>query len=146
MDNSQTGRGPPGDAWALGVVMLYMRRRLRIPDKSTDWLSRHSSAWSSLQVQYSSAKAGCSTADPEDAEPCGGSGLSPRRTAGARPLARSCFLRGWEFDGGLWGALVRFELVWLWLKLDVKLVAKLMAGLALMGKDRKLASILCCCA
>jgi hypothetical protein len=29
-------------------------------------------------------------------------------------------LRGWEFDGGLWDALVRFGLVWLWLKLEVK--------------------------
>ncbi|KAK4243184.1 kinase-like protein [Corynascus novoguineensis] len=38
MDNPQTGRGPPGDVWALGVVMLYLRCRLRIPDKSTDWL------------------------------------------------------------------------------------------------------------
>jgi serine/threonine protein kinase len=37
MDNPLTGRGPPGDVWALGVVMLYLRRRLRIPDKSTDW-------------------------------------------------------------------------------------------------------------
>ena len=38
MDSPQTGRGLPGDVWALGVVMLYLRRRLRIPDKSTDWL------------------------------------------------------------------------------------------------------------
>jgi serine/threonine protein kinase len=35
--NPKTGRGPPGDVWALGVVMLYLRRRLPIPDKSTDW-------------------------------------------------------------------------------------------------------------
>jgi serine/threonine protein kinase len=38
MDSPQTGRGPPGDVWALGVVMLYLRRRLCIPDQSTDWL------------------------------------------------------------------------------------------------------------
>ena len=35
--NPKTGRGPPGDVWALGVMMLYLRRRLPIPDKSTDW-------------------------------------------------------------------------------------------------------------
>ncbi len=46
-------------------------------------------------------------------------------------LVETCFLCGWEFDGGLWGALVRFELVWLGaLKLDVKLVARLMASSA----------------
>ena len=45
-------------------------------------------------------------------------------------LAEPCFLRAWEFDGGLRGDLVRFELVWLWLKLEAKLVAKLMAGSA----------------
>jgi hypothetical protein len=45
-------------------------------------------------------------------------------------VAEPCFLRGWEFDGGLRGDLVRFELVWLWLKLDAKLVAKLIAGSA----------------
>jgi hypothetical protein len=39
-------------------------------------------------------------------------------------------LRGWVFDGGLRGDLILFELVWLWLKLDAKLVAKLMAGSA----------------
>jgi serine/threonine protein kinase len=37
MVDSKSGRGPPGDVWALGVVMLYLRRRLPIPDKSTDW-------------------------------------------------------------------------------------------------------------
>ncbi|KAK0736054.1 kinase-like domain-containing protein [Apiosordaria backusii] len=35
--HSITGRGPPGDVWALGVVMLYLRHRLPMPDKSTDW-------------------------------------------------------------------------------------------------------------
>jgi serine/threonine protein kinase len=34
------GRGPPGDVWAFGVVMLYLRRRLALPDKSTDWQIR----------------------------------------------------------------------------------------------------------
>ena len=37
MKNPKTGRGPLGDVWALGVVMLYLRRRLPIPDTSTDW-------------------------------------------------------------------------------------------------------------
>ncbi len=37
MDTPKTGRGLPGDVWALGMVMLYLRRRLPIPDKSTDW-------------------------------------------------------------------------------------------------------------
>ncbi len=32
----QTGRGSPGDVWALGVVMLYLRRCLCLPDKTTD--------------------------------------------------------------------------------------------------------------
>lgn len=46
-----------------------------------------------------------------------------------RLLAEPCFLCGWAFDGGLWGALFRFELVCLCaLKLDMKLVSKLMAG------------------
>lgn len=48
-----------------------------------------------------------------------------------RLLAESCFLCGWAFDGGLWDALFRFRLLWLSaLKLDVKLVAKLMVGSA----------------
>ncbi len=38
MDNAQTGRGPPGNVWVLSAVMLNLRRWLRIPDKSTDWL------------------------------------------------------------------------------------------------------------
>ncbi|KAK3336829.1 kinase-like domain-containing protein [Cercophora scortea] len=33
----KTGRGPPGDVWALGVVMLYLRRRLRLPERSKGW-------------------------------------------------------------------------------------------------------------
>lgn len=35
--NPKTGRGRPGDVWALGVVMLYLRCRLPIPDKRPDW-------------------------------------------------------------------------------------------------------------
>jgi len=47
---------------------------------------------SSLQVQYSSAEAGCGTADPEDAEPCA-EDPAARRGALRRALslARSCF-------------------------------------------------------
>ena len=33
----KNGRGHPGDVWALGVVMLYLRRQLPMPDKTTDW-------------------------------------------------------------------------------------------------------------
>ena len=55
-------------------------------------------------------------------------------------LAKPCFLYGWEFDGGLWDALGHFELVWLRLKLDVKLVAKLMAGSAPRDADSWLGS------
>jgi hypothetical protein len=47
-----------------------------------------------------------------------------------RLLAESCFLCGCVFDGGLWDALFRFVLWLCALKLDVKLVAKLMAGSA----------------
>lgn len=36
-ESPATGRGLPGDVWALDVVMLYLRRRLPIPDKGTEW-------------------------------------------------------------------------------------------------------------
>ena len=48
-----------------------------------------------FQVQYSSADASCGTADSEDAEPCAEDPAARRGALRrARPLARSCFLRG----------------------------------------------------
>ena len=37
LQNPRTGRGLPGDVWALGVVMLYLRDRLPIPEKGKAW-------------------------------------------------------------------------------------------------------------
>ncbi|KAL2260335.1 hypothetical protein VTK26DRAFT_5676 [Humicola hyalothermophila] len=31
------GRGQPGDVWALGIVMMYLRNRFPIPESGTEW-------------------------------------------------------------------------------------------------------------